>query len=235
MLDIMQSDNPDEVIPYIQNKFTETWITGFNYKQREPVRITETEQLNPDLISDYKFHSALYYTALLFDATLYDAPMYFSDENKWIIDEVNYWENKGGLCIYLSALLYMLLLDSKLLTEKDMSFCQGYYFHKLRDDFPEFMRLWENHYGLHSWLMIGNSVVDVSIRQEFQTFDFKGKDIVVGKLPEGMDFYGYREVSRTPKKYARLFASTVGMKHELWLLKHRKACLELYLKSLKES
>jgi hypothetical protein len=140
---------------------------------------------------------------------------------KWI-DEIQHWEEKGGLCIMLSVLTYALFQKTGVANEQEMRFVQGYYQHKSRTDSWIVSMLPQNHIGLHAWITIQGAVVDISIRQEEQFFDFGSTPFIAGKVPEGMTMTGFSEPKKTVNKYIELFAKKAKLSPEQWLDRHLK-------------
>lgn len=245
---MISSVDNDRTKEAIVERFLDRWITGYDYRKATPETFYGKDI--PAHIADHP----MFYASIIYVETLYRQAMLRhsceNNESEWmnqaetngelddidqvVKDELISWENKGGQCIYLSTLLYMLLLYHELGTENSLSYVQGYYIHLLREEYRSLkVQIWPPvHSGLHAWIELDGSVMDISIRQEEDFFDFQGKPYILGKVPEGLQLYGYREVRKTPKSYARMIAKGSGMKLEDWVQHHVSASLRIATKFL---
>lgn len=89
--------------------------------------------------------------------------------------------------------------------------------------------LGKTQYELHVWLELRGAILDIAIKQEEQFFEFKEKPFITGKVPEGLELIGYREVTKTAKDYARTAAKSNGMKYNDWIAMHSRAATKAYL------
>ncbi|MEC2129338.1 hypothetical protein P9G84_10195 [Brevibacillus centrosporus] len=225
---VMHSEDNDRTKEKIVETFLDRWITGYDYRKATP------ESFKGKDIPAHIANHPMFYASIIYMETLYKAVTHgdFDDIDQVVKDELISWESKGGQCIYLSTLLYMLLLYHELGTENNLSYVQGYYIHLLREEYRSLkvQILPPVHGGLHAWIVLDGSVMDISIRQEEDFFDFQGKPFILGKVPEGLNLYGYREVRKTPKSYARMIAKGSGMKVEDWVQNHVSASLRIATK-----
>jgi hypothetical protein len=151
-------------------------------------------------------------------------------------DEVNKWDRKGGLCIYLSVLLYWLLRENGI-PEKDVKLCQGFYKHNLRKDFPEMLiggPFGRIQTGIHSWITYQGNIIDVTIGQQESVFDFEGSPYVMGEIPEGLHYYGWEEPEQIAKDYARMIARENGQNFFKWIEEHNMKSYRYIDKTMQE-
>lgn len=206
--------------------FKEKWKTGFNYSKATPVHFLG-ESLG-ELEKSPMLQKNIYYCLLLYQYSAYlDKGEDLNDIAK---KEVTKWECDGGLCIYLSALLYSLLIHDKLCNENEIRYCQGLYRHECRTDNILGQFFGKNQYGLHAWLELNSgAILDIAIKQEEQFFEFKERPYITGKVPEGLELIGFREVTKTAKDYARMAAKSSGMKYNDWIDMHSREATKAYL------
>ncbi|MDH6674252.1 hypothetical protein M2277_004944 [Paenibacillus sp. LBL] len=216
-------------IQLVKSMYNEKFITSFDYESKEMERFKGLK-LNGSLASNIDFISSLSYIGFLFEI-IRDWNPTGTDLPKPILDELFEWEKNGGQCIYLSFLLYALLRNDGI-SDSNITYCQGMYWHKCRDDNPLGKLLGENQSGLHAWLEVKGAIVDISIGQEEQFFDFKGPAMVLGELPSGLDYYGFRESKSTPKEYARKAARKMGLTYVEWVSTHKREALKRYIDHL---
>ncbi|MBG9733296.1 hypothetical protein [Paenibacillus alvei] len=89
--------------------------------------------------------------------------------------------------------------------------------------------LGKTQYGLHAWLELQGAILDIAIKQEEQFFEFEEKPFIIGKVPEGLELIGYREVTKTAKDYARTATKSNGMKYNDWIAMHSREAKKAYL------
>jgi hypothetical protein len=221
------SDSTDEaMLEKIIERYNNDWLVGFNYSKATPIYFAGMD-LDESIKRNPFFQKNIYYIMHLYEYTSYQ------DQGEKLPDfakkEMTHWEQIGGQCIYLSALMYCLLVHDKVVHETEINLCQGLYKHKCREDNPLGMLFGEEHKGLHCWLEVKDAIIDVSIRQEEAFFDFKGSPLVIGKLPEGLSFIGFRETRKTAKDYGRKIAKENGHKYQEWIAAHSVAATKLFL------
>lgn len=213
--------------------FNTDWISSFDYTAGTTTTF-KGSTLNKDLARNPFFHKNLHYVM--------DIQNYIQDFMarprdsklpKMTLDEITTWERNGGQCIYLSALLCELLLYDKVVSPDDIYLCQGYYKHECREDNAIGMLMGKTHIGLHAWLEIKGSIVDISIAQEDQFFDFKGQPFILGEAPEGMDLIGFKEPRETAKNYCRKIARENGSVYLDWIKMHSQSSTRRFLEMMK--
>ncbi|MNV53182.1 hypothetical protein D3C71_1453110 [compost metagenome] len=228
-MDIHSYDNVEEAFPIVKDLFENKWHTSFEYNYKDMIRFTGSD-LPEDISSNSLFGAYVYYIMTLYDIVAYRSPRDILPMD--IVAEAIEWDSNGGQCIYLASLLYALFLEDKIVKEDQMVFCQGMYMHMCREDFPMGFLLGGEHSGLHAWIEVKGAVVDISIRQEEDFFDFKDEPYIMGKVPDGLTMMGYKETKDVAKRYCRDAAKKANTYYLEWLNKHRIAAHENFLKYL---
>lgn len=218
-------DEDVDSLDWVIRKFEEDWIVGLDYKKETPISF-KGEELSGDIKRDAFFQKNIFYIMELYSYVSYEKDG--AELPIFAKKEITRWEQKGGQCIYLSALLYSLLLHDKVADATSMSLCQCYYAHMYRADNPLGMMMGKEHRGLHAWLELNNGVIDISIRQEEYFFDFKGQPIIIGKVPEGLSLIGYKETHKTAKDYGRMIAREGEAVYLDWIKNHSLAASRLF-------
>lgn len=213
----------------VKSMYKEKFITSFDYESKEMERFYGVKP-NESLLKNIDFISNLSYIGFLFEI-IGEWSFAKTDLPKPLANELLEWEQDGGQCIYLSFLLYALLRHDGI-SDSNITYCQGMYWHKCREDNPMAKVFGENHSGLHAWLEVKGAIVDISIGQEEEFFDFRGPAIVLGELPSGLDYYGFREAKSTPKEYARKAARKMGKTYVEWVSTHKREALKRYIDHL---
>lgn len=225
----------DDIIKGVYEVLNKDFRTTFDYTKAEPT-IYKGEKM-PTAFTSNVFAAA-------FGFYCYSIGYYFLYGDIKLDDfmdkELRYYEYElGGSCIY-NTVLYLSLLASERIVCKDcIKIAQGYYKHKLREDFPKFIPFGENHLGTHAWALLNNCIIDFNIvPQEEKFFDFEDKIMVMGEAPNGMEYIGYAENYSMVKAYAEDIAAYSKMDYDTWILKHKIKALEIYsehLESIKYS
>lgn len=226
---IKTGDN-QEALDWIITEFEQNWIVGLDYREENPISF-KGKELSEDIKRDAFFQKNIFYIRKLYSFISYE-----EDGEELPIfakKEITRWEHNGGQCIYLSALLYSLLLHDKVADAASMCLCQGYYNHMCREDNLLGMMMGKEHRGLHAWLELNEAVIDISIRQEENFFDFKGRPIILGEVPEGLSLIGYKETHKTAKDYGRTIAREGGTVYLEWIKDHSLAASRLFLDFMK--
>lgn len=220
----------EDGIKKVSKMFGEKWSTGFNYDKAEPI-FFKGNPLDYSILRNAFFQKNLYYISRLFEFIDFHKSYDGEDLSELEKKEMIKWEKNRGQCIYFSVLLYSLLVYDKVLHESEISYCQGMYKHDCRADNPLGRMIFgEEHAGLHAWIEANGGIIDISIGQEEQFFDFGEKPFILGEVPNGFDLVGFRETTKTVKDYARNIAKDAGMKYETWLQYHSINATKLFLK-----
>lgn len=139
-----------------------------------------------------------------------------------IEQELKKWESEGELCLHLTVISYALFEKYGVFNDKEMKLVQGYFWHEARKDNPLAMALANIHVGIHSWLSVKGRVVDLTIGQEKMFFDFKGQEVIMGEVPEGMLLKGFEEPKKVVQKHLKRYADFLGMTPEEYIQFHHK-------------
>lgn len=167
-----------------------------------------------------------WFTATYYGYTLGMAPIeQYKIQDPWLKRELNRVDEAGCYCIYVSTVVYCLLLRNNTFKKGDFTLTQGFYKHTLREDFPEFIPMPKLHTGFHSWLSYQGSIIDFClIPQEHDFFDFKDSTFLIGYVPKGMTICGVDEGHDVIMEYANEFAKDSGLDLDTWVeLHYRRA------------
>lgn len=183
------------------------WKTTFNYLVYRPKQFFSKPLIIPGG-SSFEFKKYMDYCYLLSNT--------FTKK-----DEVARYQEKNGISIYFSVVLYWLLVSFGVLNEKKLRFCQGYFTYKLEDSPTPRYRA-----GVHAWLCYNGSTIDVTIWRQKAGFDFEkhgfNPPLIVGELPEGLEWFGFDENKSLVKEYARKFARESGKTFYEWVNFHKE-------------
>lgn len=199
---------------------SEKWVTGYDYSKIDPVEY-KSKKMPGSKKRNFELASSLFYVQ-----SISECIEYWKTEtlDKQVSDEVEKWNNEGMLCAYTSVLLWCLLYENGVFNADEMRMVQGYYRHidqgilatlGLFGDKPIYQC------GLHAWVEVSGSVIDLSIVQEQSTFNFPGLPAIVEDIPAGMELSGWREGKETVKKYARQIAKEQNMNYYEWINYHK--------------
>lgn len=233
--EISSSENKEfsmeENIRHIGQVFAKKWETGYDYSKVKH-KIYSSVPMNPHYImgSNVKFDRILLYIEALYDSL---------DKTNYIIpdliqNELTEWEIRGGLCIYLSVLLYSMIVYEKLCCTSCMKFVQGLATHEIRKDYPSFMPWNGRHVLLHSWIILGGSIIDFAIKQQYPFFDFKNTLYVMGNIPEGLTYAGFEETKETVEKYIEEILQFSEISFTDWIKTHYYYSILVMLESLRD-
>lgn len=187
--------------------------------------------LKKEVVRHPNFIKVLIYIGELFQASEWDQrASKFKEFDERIGKELTKWEKEGELCLHLTVISYSLFEKYGVLTDKEMKLVQGYYFHEARKDSPLAMALANIHIGIHSWLSVGGAVIDLTIGQEREFFDFQGMDMIVGEVPEGMTLKGFQEPKKVVSKHIKRYASFLNMTVEEYIDFHDQQAIALLQK-----
>ncbi|WP_418791527.1 hypothetical protein [Phosphitispora sp. TUW77] len=209
-----------ELINFMYNTLTESgWKSTFNYSKRSPTKfVSKTLEIPQGSISGFnKYFNYCY----LFSRN-------FKEK-----DEAARYSKNNGTSIYFSVVLYWLLVYFGVLDESRLKLCQGYFSYRVRED-----KVPQTRYraGLHAWLSYNCSVIDTTIWQQEELFDFQNYDskhpVITGNIPRGMTLIGFEENKSLAKEYARNFARDSKLTFCEWVIYHKQQADLLYNNSL---
>lgn len=205
-----------ELINFVYNNLQECgWKSTFNYSRSTPTKfMAKTLEIPKGSVSGF---------------TKYVDYCYLLSKNFTEKDEAARYSEKHGTSIYFSVVLYWLLVYFGILNEKRLQLCQGYFRYRTRED-----KVPEPKYraGLHAWLSYNDSVIDVTIWQQEELFDFEKRGfkipVITGNIPEGMTLIGFEEDRILAKEYARKFAKDSELTFCEWVNYHGQQADLLY-------
>lgn len=189
--------------------------------------------LVPETMKNPNFIKVVIYIGELFRSCEYNNRSELLPQfDERIRKELIHWESEGQLCLHLTILSYFLFEEFGLFTDKEMKLVQGYYFHEARRDNPLAVAIGNIHVGIHSWLSVKGSVIDLTIAQEREFFDFKGMDVILGEVPEGMLLKGFQEPRKIAQRHLLRYANYIGLTPKEYLSLHKEECSSLFAKTL---
>lgn len=218
----------EERIEHVQETVLSKWVQSYVYHKGNAVDFQSTPP--PSAKQEGLFQIYLFYMTLLFEELLHRESTFITDTT--IKEELSHWDDEGGLCIYMSVLLYGLIEQDDVLDVDDLMLVQGYNAYQSNNPFvqaifnnPEFI-------NFHVWLSYKGSVIDISVAQERESYQFEGKEYILGEIPEGFKMVGFIETKETVHKYMENFSSRIGMSVNEWLLFHKTHGLKSVKKAL---
>jgi hypothetical protein len=214
-------------INHVMNTVKDRWFYSYPYTLSSVVEFAPKEATTLQNQEMFKVH-ALYLNMLYRSLTKEDSII----KNEEIIKEVSYWDSKGGLCIYMSVVMYSLLLEDKIANRNDLRYIQGFTTYQSTDPFWQLVSVNTKMLNFHAWLSYKGSVLDFSIGQERGNINLGDKDYLIGDIPEGMKMIGFKESHKTVQKYVKLFADNRKMNEKEWVLEHKLQSLTCAVDSL---
>lgn len=219
--DMVISKNPSqkELSSKLNIMFKDNWKRGYSYVKSKP-QLMRSKSV-PDVMRQQLFAQYIAYMQTIAHSVInYD----FSELSPKVVEEVCHWEGEGGYCIHLSVLLYGLTTKYNVFSKEDISYFQGLYDFPLRKDMPSFLPLASRQIGLHAWLTVQGSVIDVTANQNMKFFDFGFTDIslILGEYHNDYKLLGYKETEETIDWYFELFSSHMGMTVDEWIEFHHE-------------
>lgn len=204
-----QSVTKSDIVRFVYDSlFKNGWKTTFEYTKYSPRLFYEKPLAIPE-VSRIDFAKYTYYCFLL--------------SHDFVEKDEAARYKACGVSIYCSVVLYWLLVQYGVVSEKRLKFCQGYFKYKTRADTPPQSRY---RVDMHAWLCYDGSVIDITIWQQQEGFDFlkKGFEIpvIMGKIPAGLSLFGYEEEKSLAKEYARRFAKESELTFSEWINYHKK-------------
>lgn len=214
-------------ITHVMDTVKNKWFHSYPYTESNAIEFTAK---SPSSLEDSEFFRmhAFYINLLFLSLTESNSLI----ENKDALEEVAYWDSKGGLCIYLSILLYALLLEDKVTNRHDLRYIQGFTFYQSTNPLWKMLSLETSMLNFHSWLSYKNSVLDFSIGQEQGFIQLGHRSYIIGDIPESITMVGWKESQDIVEKYVKLFADKQGVSKNQWILKHKLNSLKLTIDSV---
>lgn len=199
-----------DIIEFVYNHLHKYgWKTTFNYLVYKPRKFYDKPLILPEG-SCQEFNKYINYCYLL-------------SKNYTEKDEAARYAKTNGTGIYFSVVLYWLLVSYGVVNQKKLKFCQGCFSYKMREDVCTHPRY---RAGMHAWLSYHDSVLDTTIWQQREFFDFETSGlktpVIKGEIPTNLELLGFEEHKSLAKEYARRFARDSGMTFFEWLGFHRQ-------------
>ncbi len=209
--------------------FKEKWRTGYEYNSNHLV-LFRGAKVPAEIQTE--LYMCLFYMGYLYKlADRLDQNVLNLDET--LMRQVNNYQNKGGLCIYLSVVLYWILRKHTNINKKLLHYCQGLY-RITFEELDDILLHGPGRDGLHAWLEINKSIVDISIKQIEAFYDFKGAPIILGEVPADLELIGFRETHECVKAYAKQLANEVGLNRKEWIKQHYKNAVRVFIEHQKK-
>lgn len=146
--------------------------------------------------------------------------------NEDALKEAWHWTKMGAMCIHNSVILYTLMLELGVFTPTSLHFVQGFYHHKTKEDNLMAQMLSKSHTSVHAWLVVRGSVIDMTIQQEKDFFDFTTDEgnypFIIGKVNDGILLKGQNEPKKIVDAYIEDFAKYLGLSKEEWIERQLK-------------
>ncbi|KFK76569.1 hypothetical protein DJ87_5247 [Bacillus cereus] len=216
-------DPHNEAIKNISAVFKKEWITSYDYTKQNILHY-QSKKVPGQLFTNQTIKPILYLTKLTHAALYEDHNLVSSfltkEDVAW--KETLKYNEKGGLCIYASVLLYCLLLKTNEVSKNKLSFMQGFYHHEFHKN--HFLNnIYQNGaFGLHSYILFDGYLIDTTIHQiafnyypgEHTEFSF------IGETTAGINLYGFKETNKIVHKYAKKIARESNMTIEEWIEYH---------------
>ena len=219
----------EELKATIAKKFMEKWKTSHDYFKVRPVEFSSNE-MDKKVLMHSEFMPICYYATFLMEKML---EFNFTAIRDDVRQEILEWDGNGGLCLYVSILVYCLMIDRKIVAPERLKLVQGYYIHPTYGILSIFDNM-KIQSGLHAFLLLDEKIViDLTINQEACVFDFKGYDFILGELPEEMRLAGWCEGKNLVKEYAREIARGKGLYYFDWLENHFVYALDVTINDFK--
>ncbi|MEC3439320.1 hypothetical protein P9136_21710, partial [Bacillus cereus] len=185
-------DPHNEAIKNISTVFKKKWITSYDYTKQNILHY-QSKKVPGQLFTNQTIKPILYLTKLTHAALYEDHNLVSSfltkEDVAW--KETLKYNEKGGLCIYASVLLYYLLLKTNEVSKNKLSFMQGFYHHEFHKN--HFLNnIYQNGaFGLHSYILFDGYLIDTTIHQiafnyypgEHTEFSF------IGETTAGINLY----------------------------------------------
>ncbi|MGE7305807.1 hypothetical protein ACQKJG_18460 [Priestia megaterium] len=217
--------------------FKKNWKVSRNYNPKSFVTFKEKQNPFVHPVDEPAFEGHSYYlTELVYASRANDTKTLEKIEGYELgLNEIRKWNNKGGLCIYTSVLLYKLLTTPgySSINPKQVKFHQGFYIH---DVIPGSLlsMVASRKVGLHAFLTFNDAVLDVSIQQIYDEYDLMEPAFFYGKFPPNTTFYGYEETEKIINKYLYRILKDNGLTEEEWLDHHMTCAVNLVRKQADE-
>lgn len=218
----------EDKIKHVQQVVSAKWIQSYIYDKEDAVQFQTTSA--PSTEKEELFRIYFYYMSLLFEE-LFDNQAKFVTSST-IRKELTHWNEEGGLCIYLSVLLYGLLEQDDVFDTDDLKLVQGYNAYRSNNPFVQALFNNPELLNFHVWLAFNGSVIDISVAQERESYQFGDTQFILGEIPVGFEMVGFIENKETVNKYMEKFSSRMNMSVNEWLFFHKSKGLASVRKAI---
>lgn len=210
---------------YINNTFSQKWYRSYPYTKDKSKKYVSKEIEQAAIQNKDLFDRYIAYAKYLYDNTVTGIMP------KELEEDAVRWD-KEGCCVYNAVILYLLLTTDGVVQKDDIKYVQGMSKFEFPVTLPPiFGSGYSNkpmigkqpYVGLHTWISIKDSVIDLTTEQFQRNFDFKlGKNrYIEGTIPRGMELIGFPETEHIVLKLAKKFAKSAKMELEEWIAFHR--------------
>lgn len=222
----------EDKIQHARTTVEKKWIYSYPYTASSAIEFKSMPF--PSILNNnpmFQIHIA--YLMTMFYSVLFNKNIL---GNSQVEKEIRYWDSEGGLCIYMSVVLHTLLLEDKICNKNDLRLIQGY--NNYISTNPIMKLFGGNHetniLNFHSWLSYKNHVLDLSIKQEGDFLDIGQKEFIMGDIPSGLAYVGWKESHQTVQNYMKKFAEHLNLEVNDWITMHRLTSVETALQYLKK-
>jgi hypothetical protein len=179
----------------------------------------KSERLRQSDVDNREFELAVMYADKLFRYIHMREEKYELFMNEKLMNQLIHYDGEGGMCIYLSVVLYCLLYKAGY-SEKSLGYWQGYYSAPMTQPVYKMLTKMEMTKGIHAFLTLDGTLIDMTIGQIEDRYVFEGHYFILGQELEGVEHFGFRETHDIVKEYARNFAKEVSMTYYEWVNAH---------------
>ena len=210
------------------------WITSYDYSNINPMEYKSKHLL------ESKKRNFEYASSIIYVQTISECIEFCKTDtlDKQAAEEALKWDDEEMLCVYTSVLLWCLLYENGVFSANEMKLAQGYFTHinqGILETLGVFGDVPSYKLGLHAWVEVSGSVIDLSIVQEQSTFRFHGIPSIIEEIPAGMELTGWEEGKETVKRYARQIAKEQNMKYYDWINYHKLQAEKMIVGHLKKA
>lgn len=216
---LTSDQEPVKVAKRVNKMIRHSWDTSYDYNK---VKLAEfpSKELSPSVINSKPFIKCVtYVSTIVHRLRLHDFSVLPEETFQLAITEIKRADEQGDLCLYTSVLLYSLLKEWY--PKHRLKFVQGFYMHRFQEgSFPRLIA--EMLTGVHVFLTLDGSPLDVSLQQIGDQYDDTEEWLVTGVLPEDTRLFGYEESEKIIDKYRYRIVKKSGLSEEEWMAQHKK-------------
>jgi hypothetical protein len=218
----------EDKVKHVQATIDGTWFQSYEYKKSKAIVFVSKPV--PPVKKEELFRLNCFYVNLLFqEFNKKDSELLL---HQGVKDEVSFWNDEGGLCIYLSVVLYALLTEDNICNRHDLRFVQGVTSYHATNPMVQAMFGNAEMVNFHAWLSYKGTVLDFSVGQEAEFIDLGDSGSIMGEIPKGMTMIGFKENDKTVERYIKRFAEHRNMTEKQWIIEHKLCSLEVFKEML---